>query len=253
MRILLTNDDGITAPGLLALWKRLADCHQVCVVAPDTERSAVSHAITLHLPLRVQGVCFNGAGSGYAVSGTPADCVKLAVLKLLPDRPDVVISGINPGPNVGFNLNYSGTVSGAREAALLGLPALAVSINSVEGRHYEVVASFAEALVKKVAAQGLPPGTFLNVNAPDLPRQAIRGVRVCRQGVARLEETFHERKDPRNRTYYWQGSETQLFGDTPDEDGVALGQDCITITPVRCDMTDYGFMEDLKEWDIPVL
>ena len=249
MRILLTNDDGVQAPGLVALQRHLCGGHCVDVVAPDRERSAVSHAITLLTPLRVHRVT-NGAGEGFAVNGTPADCVKLALWELLAQKPDVVISGINPGPNVGRNLNYSGTVSAAKEAALLSLPAIAVSVSRADAGQFCAAAKFIEALAQRVLQYGLPPGVFLNVNLPDVEPGQIRGVRICRQGEARLEETFHKRTDPRNQVYYWQGSVTRLLGESSEEDGVALKENYIAVTPVRCDMTDYGFFSKLESWDL---
>ncbi|SHI97117.1 5'-nucleotidase /3'-nucleotidase /exopolyphosphatase [Desulfatibacillum alkenivorans DSM 16219] len=250
MHILVTNDDGIHHPGLAALRDGLARDHRVQVVAPDRERSAIAHAITLLTPLRAFSQTNGNGIPSWAVNGTPADCVKLGVLELLGEKPDLVVSGINPGPNVGVNLNYSGTVSAAREAALLGIPAIAVSVSNPYGTHFSDAARFMQDLVADVAERGLPKGVFLNVNLPDAPMEEIAGVRICRQGIARLEEAFHVRRDPRDQPYYWQGSETQLFGESPDEDGVALRENCIAVTPVQCDMTDYGFLSRLKEWKV---
>ncbi|MBW1989537.1 MAG: 5'/3'-nucleotidase SurE [Deltaproteobacteria bacterium] len=250
MKILLTNDDGVHAPGLVTLEQSLSRKHTVFTVAPDRERSAISHAVTLHVPLRVSKVREHEGGAAFSVTGTPADCVKLAVNELLDFKPDLVVSGINPGPNVGNNLNYSGTVSAAREAALLGLFAIAVSVSSPEAVSYSTAARFLEQLAGKVAEKGLPDRVFLNVNLPDVPVERIRGVKVCRQGNARLEEAFHKRLDPRNQVYYWQGSETQLFGDSPDEDGVALRENYIALTPVRCDATEHGFLPVLESWNL---
>ncbi|OEU53142.1 MAG: 5'/3'-nucleotidase SurE [Desulfobacterales bacterium C00003060] len=249
MNILLTNDDGIHAEGLWALEKALSDEHRTTVVAPDTERSATGHSITLLHPLRVNRIQTNG-GSGHAVSGTPADCVKLAVLELMEARPDMVVSGINPGPNVGFNLNYSGTVSAAKEAALMGMPAIAVSQTPNPDNEYRVAADFVGILIDKIIENGLPLGTFLNVNVPACPAGQIEGVRITRQGVSRLKEMFHRRTDPRAQTYYWQGVETQIFDQDVDTDGAALSRNCISITPVQCDMTDHQALEHLKSWDI---
>lgn len=248
MNILLTNDDGIRAEGLWALEKVLSGQHTTTVVAPDAERSAVGHSITLLHPLRVNKVRTNG-GVGYAVTGTPADCVKLAVVELLETRPEMVVSGINPGPNVGVNINYSGTVSAAKEAALMGIPAIAVSQSPNPLGDYSVAADFVRALISKITQQGLPEGTFLNVNVPACPREEIRGVRITRQGVSRLKELFHKRKDPRDQAYYWQGVETQVFDHDTDTDGAALSSKQISITPIRCDMTDYQSLEDIKRWD----
>jgi 5'-nucleotidase len=248
MNILITNDDGIHADGLWALAKALGAEHQVTVVAPDVERSAVGHSITLAHPLRVQKVQTN-RGLGYAVSGTPADCVKLAVLEILDIRPDMVVSGINFGPNVGVNLNYSGTVSAAKEAALMGIPGVAVSQAPCPGHDYGAAAEFARALVSRIRQKGLPEGTFLNVNVPACTPEQIQGIRIVRQGTSPLKETFHKRTDPRNETYYWQGTESQSFDQDMDTDGAVLFRNYISLTPIRCDMTDYQSMEHLKGWE----
>jgi 5'-nucleotidase len=249
MNILLTNDDGIHADSLWALQKALLRHHTVNVVAPDKERSAIGHSITLLNPLRINKINTNG-GWGYAVNGTPADCVKLAVLEILENPPDLVISGINPGSNVGINLNYSGTVSAAKEAALMGLPAIAVSQDLPINNTLENTAEFICTLVSKVKEKGLPEATFLNVNVPACPPEDIKGVRITRQGIAPLRETFHKRMDPRNQTYYWQGVENQVYDQGADMDGTALCQNCISITPVRCDMTDHNAIKELKDWNM---
>jgi 5'-nucleotidase len=245
MKILVTNDDGIHAPGLAVLAETLGSRHEVVVVAPDRERSAVSHAITLNVPLRAVRVR-NGAGYGLAVSGTPADCVKLALMELLKVPVDLVVSGINPGPNVGVNLNYSGTVSAAREAAIHGYDALAVSLSRHDPGHYDTAARFALKVAEWIGRERLPRGVFLNVNVPDLPETEIRGVRFCRQGRASIKAGFSRRVDPRNQVYYWQGAETELLGDGPDEDGVALAENMISVTPVKCDMTDHDYLRLLE-------
>ena len=250
MVILLTNDDGIHAQGLWALYNRFVDAHHVSVVAPDRERSAIGHAITLNQPLRAIRVSLNGGYSGYAVNGTPADCIKLAIAEILPERPDVVVAGINPGANVGVNLNYSGTVAAAKEAALGGTIGVAVSIDGPKADYYDDAALFVARLCDTVQAKGLPFGTFLNVNIPNRPLKEIDGVRISRQGVELLTDYVEKRMDPRNHTYYWQGRDMQSFGDDPEIDGAALGQNFISITPVKCDMTDYHVLEDLRSWDL---
>jgi 5'-nucleotidase len=247
MHILLTNDDGIHADGLWAVEKALSEEHQVTVVAPDTERSAVAHSITLAHPLRVNKIQTNG-GFGFAVSGTPADCVKLGVLEIAQVQPDLVISGINRGHNVGVNLNYSGTVSAAKEAALMGIPAIAVSQDTNADHGYGMAARFVAGLVAQVMENGLPSRTFLNVNVPGCPGDQIEGVRITRQGLSRLKEIFHRRTDPRNQIYYWQGMEIQAFDKDRDTDGAVLCRNYISVTPVRCDMTDYRALEDMKAW-----
>ena len=248
MKLLLTNDDGIYAEGLWALYDRLSERHTVSIVAPDRERSAVGHGITLNHPLRAETISVNGRGSGTAVSGTPADCVKLAIVTLLDFRPDMVISGINPGANIGVNLNYSGTVSAAKEAALCGIPAIAASIHGRPGRFYNEASKFIGELAEKVIKKGLPFGTFLNVNLPDLPIRDMEGIRISRQATSMLPEAFEKRKDPRGRLYYWQGCDSQNTFDHPETDGACLCNNYISITPIKCDMTDYGTMDELKGW-----
>ncbi len=250
MRILLTNDDGIYAPGLWALFKRFSNRHQPTVVAPDRERSAVGFGITLNEPLRMEKVHINGQGVGYAVTGTPVDCVKLALLELFDTRPDLVISGINPGANVGIDIHYSGTVSAAREATLFGIPSIAVSVAGRQPARYDEAALFIEALAAKVLERRLPFGTVLNVNIPDMSLDEVSGVRVTRQGIARTFECFEKRTDPRNRTYYWPGGTSTATGEPPDADGALLKRKYISITPVKCDMTDDNFIKDLLHWEI---
>jgi 5'-nucleotidase len=250
MNILLTNDDGIYAQGLWALHERLSRNHRVFVIAPDRERTAVGHGITLHTPLRANRISLTANAEGIAVNGTPADCIKLGVIEMLEQRPDLVISGINPGANVGINLNYSGTVSAAREAALFGLPAIAVSMEGNNRDHLSEIARFIGQLAETVFEKGLPFGTFLNVNIPGIRMEDVAGIRVSRQSVSLLSEYFEKRNDPRNRTYYWQGCDTGHVYENPDTDGAALGNNYISITPIKCDMTDYSVMEDLKTWKI---
>jgi 5'-nucleotidase len=248
MKLLLTNDDGIYAEGLWSLHDHLCRKHKVTIVAPDRERSAVGHGITLQHPLRAENLSVNGHGVCTAVTGTPADCVKLAIVELLDSRPDMVVSGINPGANIGININYSGTVSAAKEAALYGIPAVAVSIHGHSGRHYDDAAGFTERLLDRIFSRGLPRGTFLNVNFPDLPIREMTGVRVSRQALSILSESFEKRKDPRNRHYFWQGTENRTDFEHPETDGAVLGENFISITPIKCDMTDYDTMETLKGW-----
>jgi 5'-nucleotidase len=250
MNILLTNDDGIYAHGLWVLHQKLARTHTVTVIAPDRERSAVGHGITLHEPIRAHDVQINGNQNGFAVTGTPADCVKLGVTEILPQAPDIVISGINPGANVGADINYSGTVAAAKEAALNGLPAMAVSMRGPRVTHYDTAAQFAAELAADIQARGLPFGTCLNVNIPDQPMSAIAGVVISRQEFERLSESFERRTDPRNRTYYWQGRETPKDSGALDIDGTALARNYISVTPIKCDLTDYNMIETLKDWQL---
>jgi 5'-nucleotidase len=252
MNVLLTNDDGIYAPGLEALYRSLAVRHSVAVIAPDREQSAVGHGITLDAPLRAKQVFVNHAFQGYAVSGTPADCIKMGVLEILKSKPDMVISGINPGANVGVNVNYSGTVAAAKEAALYGILAIAVSIHSREIRSYDEAAGFIAKLAEDVHANGLPFGTFLNVNIPNRPLNEIAGIRISRLDMDFFPEYVERRTDPRARTYYWQGCDSLPSGKSTDIDGSALCADYISITPIKCDQTDYRMLEDLKKWKLQI-
>ena len=251
MKVFLTNDDGIHAPGLQALCRQFGRNHSVSVVAPDRERSAVAHGITLHTPLRAVRLTLNGGGEGYGIDGKPADCIKLGLTSLLKERPDVVVSGINPGANVGISINYSGTVAAAREAALFGLPALAVSINGYDIEDYGDAAAYAEKLARRIVEAPLPFGTILNVNLPNIPMAKTRGVRITRQGIDRLSREYYEKRlDPRNRAYHWLGSDNRIFGEDLSVDGDALCHDYVSITPLQCDITDYGAIERLKAWDV---
>ncbi|MBT8341569.1 MAG: 5'/3'-nucleotidase SurE [Desulfatitalea sp.] len=248
--IVLTNDDGIESPGLWALYDALAPDHRVMVAAPERERSAVGHGITLHKPLRAYRTQVNGGYEGWAVSGTPADCVKLCLLELFDGTPDLVISGINPGANVGINVHYSGTVGAAKEAALYGVPAIAASVRDAQSGHYAEAAAFVAHLACQVKAHGLPAGVFLNVNCPNAHMQTPIGVKIVRQGCETHDEFFDKRRDPRDRIYYWQGLETQPTYRQADSDGALLTAGYITITPVQCDMTDYAMIEQMQCWEI---
>jgi 5'-nucleotidase len=251
LSILLTNDDGIQAPGLWALYRALTPHHRVTVVAPERERSAVGHGITLHKPLRACKTAVNGGFEGWAVTGTPADCIKLSMVELLDPLPDLVVSGINPGANVGVNMYYSGTVAAAKEAALYGVAAIAVSIvGDKPPLYYDDAARFIGRIVPEVMSRGLPRGIFLNVNIPNVKPDRIAGVRLGRQGCDLYDEYFEERRDPRNRRYYWQGYESQPTYTYSDADGALLDQNYIAITPVRCDMTDYDMLEKMRNWDL---
>jgi len=237
MRVLLTNDDGIHAPGLKALYEELKRDFQVHIVAPDSERSAVGHAITLTSPLRVQEVFKHGSFFGYGVKGTPADCVKIAVQELLEAAPDVILSGINLGANVGVNVLYSGTVSAATEGAFLGIPSAAISLDIRTNPDFRFAARFGIEIIRFIREHGLRERTALNVNIPAVPPEKLEGVSFTRQGVARFREKFERRIDPRGNVYYWLSGETPLEEGNPDADARALKQNWITITPISYDLT----------------
>lgn len=247
MKILVTNDDGILAPGIQVLADALRQQGDVAVVAPDRERSAVGHALTLHHPLRATKL----AEDVYAVDGTPTDCVNLGIHSLLSFKPDIVISGINRGGNLGDDISYSGTVSAAMEATLMGIPAFAVSLVTVEeNANYDVAAAFSARLAKVVLAKGLPPDTFLNVNVPDLPSAALRPPVVSFQGKRRYEGMIVDKIDPRGRSYYWIGSVDLKFYDAEGSDYNAVKNGHISITPLHLDLTNYRSIDSLKEWDL---
>ncbi|MGA7875431.1 MAG: 5'/3'-nucleotidase SurE [Desulfoferrobacter sp.] len=248
MRILLTNDDGIYAKGIEALYEALIPQHDVTVVAPETEQSAVGHAITFLNPLRVKSVQRNGHFFGYALDGTPADCVKIAIAELIKPPPDVVVSGINKGANVGVNVIYSGTVSAATEAAVMGVPSIAVSIDSFKTTDFSAVFRFLPDLINFVDQQGLPAGVSLNVNVPAVPAEKIRGVRITHQGKMKYVESYDRRIDPRNNVYYWLCNSAPITDADPFADSSALSANYISITPIHYDLTHYQMFDTLKKW-----
>jgi 5'-nucleotidase len=246
MNILITNDDGIHAPGLTALFQELRSLGEVTVVAPDSEQSAVGHAISLSQPLRVRQVSLDGGVPGWSVNGFPADCVKIALAELLPELPDLVVSGINLGPNVGINVLYSGTVSAATEASILGVRALAFSLNTYKKADFVRAAHLArQVLARLLEWPGWTPEVCLNVNLPDLPPDQVRGLKFTRQDVGPLVEHFERRVDPRERIYYWLAEINDR--QTPDlsTDFGALGAGYVSITPIHHDLTHYPSLEDL--------
>lgn len=250
MNILLVNDDGINAPGILALRQAcLAAGHRIWMVAPDRERSGSGHAITLESPLYVEEVPFSDeAGPGYSVSGTPADCAKLAIRAICDERPDLVLSGINRGPNLGTDVLYSGTVSAAIEAVILGVPAIALSLAGYEELDYCFAAAFALRLVNVFAASGLPEHTMLNVNIPAVGGGRIAGARVTRLGERRYRNVFERRCDDQERTHYWLLEEALDNVDAPETDVWAIGRNFVSLTPIQLDLTSHALLNQLSDW-----
>ncbi|WP_460595975.1 5'/3'-nucleotidase SurE [Geomonas sp. Red276] len=247
MKILLTNDDGVHAPGLAALIRRVSEVGEVVVVAPDREQSAVAHALTLHHPLRAARIAENI----FAVEGTPTDCVNLGIHSLLAFRPDLVISGINRGANMCDDVTYSGTVAAALEATLMGIPAIAVSLATTgKGEHYDAAAEVAARLAVTAQANGLPPDTFLNVNVPDLPAGDLRPPLITRQGKRSYEGTIVGKVDPRGRNYYWIGTTDQSYQDIPGSDYHAVSRGHVSVSPLHLDLTNYASLEELKRWEL---
>lgn len=253
MRILVTNDDGINSLGLHALVRALEREAETYVVAPEHERSATGHAITLHKPLRaVPSILPQINAKAWATNGTPADCVALGVLELLPGKPDIVISGINVGPNIGRDLTYSGTVSGAMEGTIFRIPSLAISVGAFRDTMFEVAVAFTLSLVRQITARGIPEDTLLNVNVPNLPKDQIKGVKITRQGEKRYISRLDKRTDPRGHAYYWLTGAPAPQPDVEDTDSWALAQGYISITPIRLNMTDPDTLESLKDWSLDV-
>jgi 5'-nucleotidase len=252
MRLLLTNDDGIFAKGIEAIYLALSQDHDVTVVAPETEQSAVGHAITFLDPLRVKSVSRNGSFFGYALNGTPADCVKIAITELMNPPPQVVVSGINMGANVGVNVIYSGTVSAATEAAVLGVPSIAVSIDSFDTSDFSAATEFIPRLLRIIERDGLPPGVSLNVNTPNLPAGRVAGVRITHQGKMRCVEAYDRREDPRSNVYYWLRNSAVLPDQNPDADSTVLEKGHISVTPIQYDLTRYDFLSTLSRWDLQI-
>jgi 5'-nucleotidase len=245
MRILLTNDDGYNAPGILALYEALSADHDVLLIAPDREKSAVSHGISLNQPMRIHTIPLGNGRNGYGITGTPADCIKLGLFELCPSKPDLIISGINPGCNTGVDINYSGTVGAAREGALNRIFSIAVSIRKSEKpMDFKGMSGFVAGLTEKIHDFDLPDRTFLNINAPDLPMDTVQGVRITRQAQENVSKQFEKRLDPKNRFYYWYGTVNRNDGEI-DTDLHALAHNCVSITPIQCDLTDYKTMERL--------
>jgi 5'-nucleotidase len=241
--ILVTNDDGVYSPGLRALAEAMATLGEAVIVAPDRNRSAVGHALTLEHPLRAQEI----EPGIFAVDGTPTDCVNLGIHGLIMQRPDLVVSGINSGSNMGDDITYSGTVSAALEASLMGIPSIAVSLDaSIFSESDLLVATrFVVSLAGQVMKKGLPPDTFLNVN---IPSGSCRGVKVTRQGKRRYGKAVIVNEDPRGRKYYWIGGSSVGFEDIPGTDCSALSRGYISITPLYTNLTSDSCCESLKSW-----
>jgi len=248
MKILITNDDGIHAAGLLSLYNAVKDLGQITVVAPDTERSAAGHSITLHDPLRVEEVIKDGNLFGYAVNGTPADCVKIAVRAILKpeDKPDLVLSGINLGANLGISVVYSGTVSAATEGIILGIPSIAISLTTYENPNFKFSGKFIRKFIKSLDLKAFPVDTLLNINVPAIPEDEIVGTKVTFQGKSRFKERFDKRIDPHSKIYYWLTGEVLEKGNEIKSDNHAIKNKKVSISPIHYDMTNYKVVSSLE-------
>lgn len=244
MKILISNDDGVHAPGIRALANELASIGEIVVVAPDRNRSGASNSLTLTMPLRIKQMD-NGY---YSVEGTPTDCVHLALTGFIDPLADIVVSGINDGANLGDDILYSGTVAAAMEGRFLGLPAIAFSLVGEKIQHYDTAATIARQLVLKIKSSVLPSQTILNVNIPDLPLDKIRGMEVTRLGKRHVAEPVVKEYDPRGRPIYWVGPPGVEADAGPGTDFYAISQNCISITPLQLDMTHYKVFDQLADW-----
>lgn len=250
MQILVTNDDGYMAPGIQELARKMTGLGEVFVVAPLEEKSAIGHGITIWEPIKIRKVNIPGINHTWAVDGTPADCVKLALKEFACQECSLVISGINNGPNLGTDVLYSGTVSAAIEGAILGIPSLAVSLASYEGDDYSLAAEVALLLAEKIQKNRLqiPPDTLLNVNVPSVKRSELKGFRVTRLGNREYENVFDKRIDPRGNIYYWLAGEVKPNSqEDPDIDIVAVENNYVSITPIHFDLTNYRIIKEIKK------
>lgn len=252
MHILVTNDDGVTAPGLLALAQEMRKLGKVTVFAPDKNWSASGHVKTMERPLRVKEVLLADGTSAFASDGAPSDCVALPLLGLIEEAIDIVVSGINPNANIGHDITYSGTVTAAMEAVIAGVKGVAVSLDSPEGHRgpldYSTAAAVAKRVVEQVIADGLPEGVVLNLNVPYLPGSEIKGYMVTRQGLRVYRDALDVRSDPRGKPYYWIGGEAPTGVDEPGTDFGALRAGYVSITPLQLDLTHVKAMDVLKRW-----
>ncbi|MBI5038872.1 MAG: 5'/3'-nucleotidase SurE [Nitrospirae bacterium] len=246
MLILVSNDDGIHSAGIHVLADALRSIGDVYIIAPDRERNAASHALTLHKPLRLEQL----GDKMYSVNGTPTDCINLAINGILSEKPDLVVSGINKGGNLGDDVTYSGTVSAAFEGTLLGIPSFAVSQVAEGDYKFETAAKVAVFLALQIKERLLPPGVLLNVNVPNLDIKEIKGIKMTRQGKRIYDENaIIEKVDPRGKKYYWIGGSRLSWEKTEDSDFSAIEEEKVSITPLRLDLTEYNALKTLQGWE----
>lgn len=251
MKILISNDDGIESLGILKLAEVLSHIAKVTVVAPMSERSTTGHSLTLHKPLR----CIEVKENYYAVSGSPADCVYMATRKIMKEKPDLIVSGINRGANLGGDIYYSGTVAAAREGAYFGIKSIAVSLTLIHPLvkkefHFETAAEFTKMVIPYVLKSESTFGSVININVPNKPISEIKGVRISKQGRRFYSDEITERLDPRQRPYYWVGGQYKGFENIPGSDCVHVDEGYISVTPLKLDSTDYDLIGELKKWEI---
>ncbi|KPJ58020.1 MAG: stationary phase survival protein SurE [Deltaproteobacteria bacterium DG_8] len=246
MKILITNDDGIFSEGIKTLAESLSPLGEIWVVAPDGERNAISHALTLHRPLRLIDLPHRH----YAVNGTPSDCINIGVNFILKEKPGLIASGINKGGNLGDDINYSGTVAAAVEGTLMGIPSFAISLVAEKDFNFKPAADFALRLARFIIKKGLPARTLLNVNVPDTEGKEINQYKITTQGKNTHNNTIEEKIDPRGVKYYWIGRENEGFEDDDTSDLKAISQRLISITPLQVDLTHYSSFKELIKWNL---
>jgi 5'-nucleotidase len=253
MHILVTNDDGVSSPGLLALVNAMRPLGKVTVLAPDHNWSASGHVKTMNRPLRVVNAQLSDGSPALASDGAPSDCVALAILGVVPEPIDLVVSGINPNANIGYDVTYSGTVTAAMEAVIAGVPGIAVSLDSPDGfvgtLDFSGAGQAAQMVARQVIRYGLPAGVLLNVNVPYLPFEQFRGFVVTRHGMRVYRDALDARKDPRGKPYYWIGGEHPTGIPEDGTDFGAMKAGYVSVTPLHLDLTAYGAMETLKQWE----
>jgi 5'-nucleotidase len=246
----VTNDDGIDSPGIYALAQSLKEIGEVTVIAPQKEQSAVGHAITMQIPLRVTKSFKDGEFFGHAISGTPADCVKIGIRNIMTKTPDLVVSGINNGSNTAINIIYSGTVSAAREASIMDVPSMAVSVTNHTVTDFRFAAKIAKLLAKEFANKEIPLGTLLNINIPDVPENKIAGILLTKQGKSKWDEVYEHRVDPQGGDYYWLKGNLMEVDKALDTDQIAIKNNYVSVSPIHFDLTDYETFTKMKTWNI---
>ena len=250
MRILLTNDDGIRAPGIQALWDSLKTIAEIVVAAPSRQQSATGHSITVYHPIWVNEQTFNDSRiTGWRIGGTPADSVKIALDTLMTGKPDLVISGINHGPNLATDVLYSGTVSAAVEGAMHGIPAIALSLATDAEPDFAPAAAFCRGIVQQIINKTFPGFSLLNINVPAVPDSEIQGVAITKLGCIEYENAFERRVDPRGHVYYWMAGTPMETPNPGDTDVVSIRSNKISVTPIHFDLTDYTLLKDFQHWN----
>lgn len=245
--ILVTNDDGVHSPGIIALYRTMKILGDAFIVAPDRERSAAGHSLTLHRPLRVEEI----RDHVYSVNGTPTDCVTIGINKVLPEKPSLVVSGINKGANLGDDITYSGTVSAAVEGTIFGIPSIAFSLTGDKLYHYDTASFFALKIASFVFDHSLPYDTLLNVNIPNVRKEEIRGIEFTRQGKRVYDNSIQEISDPRGEKHYWIGGGKPYWEHAEDTDMKAIENQYVSVTPLHLDLTNYDALPFLrKKWEM---